>query len=155
MFCIPPSDAAATTAKQAPATTFPVFGSTCVRKHAQPVSVQAFEGIRAASIGLIDTTQGSVVIGTGMGGVTRQDDGYRDLYDKKLARSHPFTIPRVMYNAAASHISVHDSTFANRFCEGCHRSNLFDEHVVRRSLTCRTCHGTQFALTVTPPPDSS
>jgi nodulation protein E len=47
-----------------------------------------------------------VVIGTGMGGVTRQDDGYRDLYEKKQMRSHPFTIPRIMYNAAASHISM-------------------------------------------------
>jgi nodulation protein E len=47
-----------------------------------------------------------VLIGTGMGGMTRQDAGYRDLYDKKVSRSHPFTIPRVMYNAAASHVSM-------------------------------------------------
>jgi nodulation protein E len=47
-----------------------------------------------------------VLIGTGMGGMTRQDEGYRDLYDKKVPRSHPFTIPRVMYNAAASHVSM-------------------------------------------------
>ena len=47
-----------------------------------------------------------VLIGTGMGGVTRQDEAYRDLYDKKTPRLHPFTIPRIMYNAAASHISM-------------------------------------------------
>jgi nodulation protein E len=47
-----------------------------------------------------------VLIGTGMGGVTRQDDAFRDLYDRKNPRSHPFTIPRIMYNAAASHVSM-------------------------------------------------
>ena len=47
-----------------------------------------------------------VLIGTGMGGVTRQDEAYRLLYEKKATRLHPFTIPRVMYNAAASHISM-------------------------------------------------
>lgn len=47
-----------------------------------------------------------VLIGTGMGGVTRQDEAYRLLYEKKATRSHPFTIPRIMYNAAASHISM-------------------------------------------------
>ncbi len=47
-----------------------------------------------------------VIIGTGMGGVTRQDDAFRELYDRKNPRSHPFTIPRIMYNAAASHVSM-------------------------------------------------
>lgn len=47
-----------------------------------------------------------VLIGTAMGGVTRQDESYRDLYGKRLPRFHPFTIPRIMYNAAASHISM-------------------------------------------------
>ncbi len=47
-----------------------------------------------------------VLIGTGMGGVTGQDEAYRLLYEKKATRFHPFTIPRIMYNAAASHISM-------------------------------------------------
>jgi nodulation protein E len=46
------------------------------------------------------------LIGTGMGGVTRQDECYRDMYERGLTRTHPFTIPRIMYNAAASHISM-------------------------------------------------
>ena len=46
------------------------------------------------------------LIGTGMGGVTRQDECYRDMYDRGVTRTHPFTIPRIMYNAAASHISM-------------------------------------------------
>jgi nodulation protein E len=47
-----------------------------------------------------------VLIGTGMGGATWQDEGYRALYELKLPRFHPFTIPRIMHNAAASHISM-------------------------------------------------
>ena len=46
------------------------------------------------------------LIGTGMGGITRQDECYRDMYDRGVNRTHPFTIPRIMYNAAASHISM-------------------------------------------------
>mgnify|MGYP005810724447 CR=1 FL=1 len=47
-----------------------------------------------------------VMIGTGMGGITRQDECYRDLYEKGIPRAHPFAIPRIMYNSAASHISM-------------------------------------------------
>lgn len=47
-----------------------------------------------------------VMIGTGLGGATWQDEGYRALYELKLPRFHPFTIPRIMHNASASHISM-------------------------------------------------
>jgi nodulation protein E len=46
------------------------------------------------------------LIGTGMGGVTRQDECYVDMYARGVTRTHPFTIPRIMYNAAASHVSM-------------------------------------------------
>jgi nodulation protein E len=70
--------------------------------------VAAAEAWAGAGLDLTDEERerAGVLIGTGMGGVTRQDEGYRDLYEKKLQRSHPFTIPRVMYNAAASHVSM-------------------------------------------------
>ncbi|HEY3383974.1 MAG TPA: beta-ketoacyl-ACP synthase II [Vicinamibacterales bacterium] len=71
-------------------------------------TVAANEAWKQAGLMLTDEerTRTGVVIGTGGGGVTRQDEAYRDLYDRKLSRSHPFTIPRVMNNAAASHISM-------------------------------------------------
>jgi nodulation protein E len=49
-----------------------------------------------------------VLIGTGMGGAERQDDAYHDLYDKRRGKSrpHPFTIPRIMCNAASSLVSM-------------------------------------------------
>jgi nodulation protein E len=70
--------------------------------------VAAEEAWIGAGLDLTDEERerAGVLIGTGMGGVTRQDESYRNLYEKKIARSHPFTIPRVMYNAAAAHISM-------------------------------------------------
>jgi nodulation protein E len=68
----------------------------------------AAEAWNEAGLSLADEERerAGVLIGTGMGGVTRQDEGFRDLYERKVARSHPFTIPRIMYNAAASHVSM-------------------------------------------------
>jgi len=70
--------------------------------------VAAAEAWAGSGLALSDEERerAGVIIGTGMGGVTRQDEGFRDLYEKKQPRSHPFTIPRIMYNAAASHVSM-------------------------------------------------
>jgi nodulation protein E len=70
--------------------------------------IAASEAWAQADLELTDEERerAGVLMGTGMGGVTRQDEAYRDLYEKKVARSHPFTIPRIMSNAAASHISM-------------------------------------------------
>jgi nodulation protein E len=43
-----------------------------------------------------------VVIGTGMGGAETFDSGYFSLYAKQATRVHPFTIPKIMHNAATS-----------------------------------------------------
>lgn len=77
-------------------------------RYAAFAMVAATEAWAGAGMDLTDEERerAGAVIGTGMGGMTRLDDGYRDLYEKKLLRSHPFTIPRIMYNAAASHISM-------------------------------------------------
>lgn len=47
-----------------------------------------------------------VLTGTAMGGVETQDNGFRLLYEAGATRLHPFLIPRMMYNAATSHISM-------------------------------------------------
>jgi nodulation protein E len=47
-----------------------------------------------------------VAIGSGMGGVVTQDHRYEGLYRRGLTRAHPFSIPRIMNNAAASHVSM-------------------------------------------------
>jgi beta-ketoacyl-acyl-carrier-protein synthase II len=43
-----------------------------------------------------------VVSGTGMAGVSTLDSGYFSLYANQATRLHPFTIPRMMHNAATS-----------------------------------------------------
>ncbi len=47
-----------------------------------------------------------VVMGSGMGGVQTFDSGCFSLYAKGATRLHPFTIPKMMYNAPASQISM-------------------------------------------------
>lgn len=47
-----------------------------------------------------------VVTGTAGGGLITQDDSYRAVYEEGKSRVHPFTVPRLMMNAAASHISM-------------------------------------------------
>jgi len=48
----------------------------------------------------------ATIIGSGVGGQTTLDEGYKRLYGEKAARLHPFTIPRLMLNAAASQVSM-------------------------------------------------
>ncbi|MBE0552773.1 MAG: beta-ketoacyl-[acyl-carrier-protein] synthase family protein [Rhodobacteraceae bacterium] len=47
-----------------------------------------------------------VVMGTAGGGLGTSDDSYRTVYEEGKNRVHPFTVPRLMMNAAASHISM-------------------------------------------------
>lgn len=48
----------------------------------------------------------AVVVGTGVGGETSQDEQKRRLYADNATRLHPLTIVRVMANAPASQISI-------------------------------------------------
>ena len=47
-----------------------------------------------------------VSIGTGLGGATAEDEAYERIYKHSAARIHPFTIPRLMYNAATAHVGM-------------------------------------------------
>ena len=47
-----------------------------------------------------------VVLGTAGGGVNTWDDNYRTVYEEGKNRVHPFVIPRLMNNAAASLLSM-------------------------------------------------
>jgi nodulation protein E len=48
----------------------------------------------------------AVVTGSSLGGKTTEDQAYLGLYGAEKRRAHPFTIPRGMSNAAASHIAM-------------------------------------------------
>jgi beta-ketoacyl-acyl-carrier-protein synthase II len=47
-----------------------------------------------------------VVTGTGMGGATTFESGYFKLFAEQATRLHPFTIPKIMHNAATSQICM-------------------------------------------------
>ena len=57
-----------------------------------------FTGLLAAKSG--------VVLGTAGGGVSTWDDNYRSVYEEGKNRVHPYVIPKLMNNAATSHVSV-------------------------------------------------
>ncbi|MDB2369067.1 beta-ketoacyl-[acyl-carrier-protein] synthase family protein [Octadecabacter sp.] len=47
-----------------------------------------------------------VVLGTSGGGLNTQDENYRAVYEDGKNRVHPFIVPKLMNNAAASHVSM-------------------------------------------------
>jgi len=57
-----------------------------------------FDGELAARAG--------VVLGTAGGGVQTWDENYRAVYEDGKNRVHPFVVPKLMNNAAASHVSI-------------------------------------------------
>ncbi len=52
------------------------------------------------------STRAGVVLGTGMGGMNTIEDSYERMFREGIKRVHPFTIPKLMMNAAASHITM-------------------------------------------------
>ena len=53
-----------------------------------------------------DAARSGVVLGTAGGGVSTWDDNYRAVYEEGKNRVHPFVVPKLMNNAAASHVSM-------------------------------------------------
>ena len=53
-----------------------------------------------------DPARTAVIMGTAGGGLITSDDAYRAVYAEGKNRVHPFTVPRLMPSAAASHISM-------------------------------------------------
>ncbi|SDI47920.1 beta-ketoacyl-[acyl-carrier-protein] synthase family protein [Aliiruegeria lutimaris] len=47
-----------------------------------------------------------VVLGNSGGGMNTLDDNYRTVYEEGKNRVHPFVVPKLMNNAAASHVSM-------------------------------------------------
>ena len=47
-----------------------------------------------------------VVLGTAAGGMTTWDDNFRSVYEEGKNRVHPFVVPKLMTNAADSHVSI-------------------------------------------------
>lgn len=54
----------------------------------------------------VETLRAGVIMGSAGGGYTTIDDAYRTVYPQGKNRVHPFTIPRLMHNAAAAHMAM-------------------------------------------------
>ena len=52
------------------------------------------------------SAKSGVVLGNSGGGMTTLDDNYRTVYEEGKNRVHPFVVPKLMNNAAASHVSM-------------------------------------------------
>lgn len=52
------------------------------------------------------STGAGVVLGTSGGGLGTQDENYRAVYEEGKNRVHPFVVPKLMNNAATSHVSM-------------------------------------------------
>ncbi|KAA9009484.1 beta-ketoacyl-[acyl-carrier-protein] synthase family protein [Histidinibacterium aquaticum] len=66
---------------------------------------EAVEQSGLSFVGEIAARSG-VVLGTAGGGVNTWDENYRTVYEEGKNRVHPFVVPKLMNNAAASHVSM-------------------------------------------------
>ena len=68
----------------------------------------ARQAIRQSGLGddatLLDSS--GVILGTAAGGFSTWEDNFRAVFEGGKNRVHPFTVPRLMANAAAAHISM-------------------------------------------------
>lgn len=74
---------------------FTQFTLIAARQALDGMSFSGEEAIRAG-----------VVLGTAGGGVNTWDENYRTVYEEGKNRVHPFVVPKLMNNAAASHVSM-------------------------------------------------
>lgn len=66
---------------------------------------EALDQSGAADV-IASSSKTGVVVGTAGGGLNTWDDSYRAVYEDRKSRVHPFVVPKLMNNAAASHISM-------------------------------------------------
>ncbi|SFE21936.1 beta-ketoacyl-[acyl-carrier-protein] synthase family protein [Roseivivax sediminis] len=77
-------------------------------RYTQFTLIAAEEAIRQSGLtfdGELANNSG-VVLGTSGGGLTTQDENYRAVYEEGKNRVHPFVVPKLMNNAACSHVSM-------------------------------------------------
>ncbi|HEX5413850.1 MAG TPA: beta-ketoacyl-ACP synthase II [Terriglobia bacterium] len=87
---------------------FPAKRQDMLDKFAQFALIAAGEAMESSGLAVRDEERCrfGVVMGSGMGGAGSYDAGYHNLYVKQVTRLHPFTIPRIMHNAATSHMCI-------------------------------------------------
>ncbi len=91
-----------------PADFFPPKRLDLLDRFTQFALLAAREAMDSSGIELRDEERPKfgVLMGSGMGGVQTYESGCFNLYAKGATRLHPFTIPKIMHNAAASQICM-------------------------------------------------
>lgn len=91
-----------------PAPWVPEEKRSLIDRFAQFALAAAIEAFRDSGLSLSDEARdrAGVSMGTGLGGATAEDEVYARVYRDGAARIHPFTIPRLMYNAATAHVGM-------------------------------------------------
>ena len=91
-----------------PAARFSRQDITLYDKFTQFALIAADEAMAQSGLELTDelAAQAGVVLGTAGGGLQTQDENYRSVYEAGKNRVHPFVVPKLMNNAAASHVSM-------------------------------------------------
>ncbi len=70
--------------------------------------IAAREAVEQSGLEFTDelALKAGVVLGNSGGGMTTLDENYRTVYEDGKNRVHPFVVPKLMNNAAASHVSM-------------------------------------------------
>ena len=81
---------------------------TLVDRFAQFALLAAREAVRDAGLDLSGprATETAVILGSGAGGKTSDDEAFFRLYGNREPRVHPTVIPRVMLSSAVSHVTI-------------------------------------------------
>ena len=87
---------------------FPLKRLDLIDRFAQFALIAAREAMESSQIKLAEEElpRFGVVTGTGMGGAQTFDREFFNLYAKNATRLHPFTIPKMMHNAATSQLCM-------------------------------------------------
>ena len=87
---------------------FPAKRLDLLDRFSQFALIAAKEAMNSSGLQLRDEERPrfGVVTGTGMGGAQTFESGYFKLFAEHVTRLHPFTIPKIMHNAATSQICM-------------------------------------------------
>lgn len=109
--------------------------------------VAAAEAMAQAGLsdGVPIPNRAGVALGTGGGGMCTVEDSYRIVFAEGKNRVHPFVVPRLMANAAASHIAIRHGLQGPAFAvtTACASSN----HAMAQALGLIRCGAADIVLT--------
>jgi nodulation protein E len=139
-----------------PATHFDPKRAGIIDRFAQFAVVAARNAVRDANLTIDEPLALDVatVVGTGVGGQNTMDDQFLRLYGQNAPRVHPFTVPKLMINAAVSHVSMDlglkgpTYSVATACASGTHAIGLAFHMVRSGSAPLALAGGTDACLTV-------